>query len=186
MYTIYATFSEMMRCTVKTQPMNVNDIAQLARELVRILNEKQLKIAVAESLTGGLITAAITGVSGASKVFEGGLCSYSERVKATFFHVGPQLKKAGTAVDCKVALGMAEGVKKLMDSGIAIATTGLAGPEGDDIHPVGTVFIAATGPEGCQVKEFHFTGLDREGVRNEAVKAALQMALDVANGRTTK
>lgn len=121
------------------------DINELPGLLVEELRGKKLKIATAESCTGGLISKMITDVSGASAVFDCGVCSYANEIKEKVLGVNAQDIKAFGAVSKEVAMQMAEGVRKLSGADIGISTTGIAGPTGgSELKPVGTVFIGVS------------------------------------------
>lgn len=113
--------------------------------LVETLKEKGLKIATAESCTGGLISKMITDVSGASAVFDCGVCSYANEIKEKVLSVREEDLNTKGAVSKEVAMQMAEGVRKLSGADIGISTTGIAGPAGGtDLKPVGTVYIGVS------------------------------------------
>lgn len=124
--------------------LNSNNICieALPEMLVNTLKEKELKIATAESCTGGLISKMITDVSGASSVFDCGVCSYANNIKEKVLGVSPADLEAKGAVSEEVAKQMAKGVRDLSGADIGISTTGIAGPTGGtDLKPVGTVYI---------------------------------------------
>ncbi|MBQ8794803.1 MAG: CinA family protein [Clostridia bacterium] len=113
--------------------------------LVKTLGEKKLKIATAESCTGGLISKMITDVSGASEVFDCGVCSYANEIKAKVLGVREEDLREFGAVSKEVAMQMAQGVRELSGADIGISTTGIAGPTGgSEEKPVGTVFIGVS------------------------------------------
>lgn len=117
-------------------------IESLPEMLVDALKEKGLKIATAESCTGGLISKMITDVSGASSVFDCGVCSYANNIKAKVLGVSAEDLAEKGAVSAEVAMQMAKGVMKLSGADIGISTTGIAGPTGGSPEkPVGTVYI---------------------------------------------
>lgn len=110
--------------------------------LVKTLSEKKKKIATAESCTGGMLSQLITNVSGASGVFECGICSYSNRVKIQVLGVNPKTIERYTEVSTQTAEEMARGVLEISEADIAVSTTGIAGPTGGtEENPVGTVCI---------------------------------------------
>ena len=120
----------------------IEDLPQL---LIKELSDKGLKIASAESCTGGLISKMITDVSGASAVFDCGVCSYANNIKEKVLGVSAEDLNTKGAVSEEVAKQMAEGVRKLAGADIGISTTGIAGPTGGtDLKPVGTVFIGVS------------------------------------------
>lgn len=115
---------------------------ELAEVLVKKLLEKELKIATAESCTGGLISQMITSVSGASGVFDCGVCSYANSIKEKLLGVKKETLKAKGAVSPETAMEMAKGILRLSGADIGISVTGVAGPTGGTKEkPVGTVYI---------------------------------------------
>lgn len=154
--------------------------ALLAARLVSVLSKKGLKVATAESCTGGMISAAVTSVSGASAVFDGGLCSYSNEVKARLLTVPEGTLSTVGAVSAATAAAMAKGALSLFSADVALSVTGIAGPGGGSAEkPVGTVYIAAATKYHCVVMHHRFSG-DRETVRAKAAVAALTLALETA------
>ena len=134
-------------------------------------------LATAESLTGGGIGAALTAVPGSSAVYKGGIVSYTNEVKMNILGVTPTLLDIHGAVSAPVAEEMAAGVRRLLNSDIAVSVTGLAGPAGDEFsHPVGTVFIGYQDSSHTIVEHHRFEG-DREEIRSQTIQAALQLIL---------
>ena len=142
-----------------------------AREIVKALTERGETLAVAESLTGGLLSDAIVQVPGASRVFMGGIVAYDEGRKVTLLGVRQETLDQYTAVSRQTALEMARGARQRLQTDWALSTTGYAGPDGDD---VGLVYVACAGPKGETARECRFTG-DRGEIRNQAVQAALHL-----------
>lgn len=135
-------------------------------------------MATAESLTGGGIGAAITAVSGASKVYAGGIISYTNEVKHALLGVPQEYLDQLGAVSGPVAKAMAEGARKALKADVAVSVTGLAGPDGDEFgHSVGTVFIGYADGKTALSREYHFPG-DREAVRSQTILAALDLVLE--------
>lgn len=136
-------------------------------------------LATAESLTGGGIGAALTAVPGASAVYLGGVISYCDRIKHEILGVPEEILETRGAVSSQTAAEMVCGVRKLLKADAALSVTGLAGPGGDEFgHPVGTVFIGYEDEGGCVVREYHFSG-SREDVREQTIRAALMLALEM-------
>lgn len=149
---------------------------KLCSDLLKVLEGKTL--VTAESLTGGGIGAAITAVPGASKVFKGGVISYTDEVKRQVLGVSQADLDAFGAVSAPVARAMAAGARKLLQADVAISVTGLAGPDGDEFgHPVGTVYIGYADDKTVTAGEYHFSG-DREAVRSQTIEVALNMILE--------
>ncbi len=148
---------------------------KLSCEVISALQGKTL--ATAESCTGGGIGAALTAVPGSSKVYKGGIISYTNDVKIKQLGVDPDILKSDGAVSERVAEAMAVGARKFLNADIAVSVTGLAGPEGDEFgNPVGTVFIGYSDKNISRTEHFCFEG-DRETIRMQAVTAALRIIL---------
>jgi nicotinamide-nucleotide amidase len=146
--------------------------ASLAARVLALLRERGQTLAVAESLTGGLVAAELTSVPGASRSFRGSVTAYATDVKASVLGVEPGLLTARGAVDPDVAEQMAEGVRSVLSADYGIATTGVAGPEPQDGKPVGTVYVAVAGTRGSAVVSPALSG-DRAGIRQATVEAVL-------------
>lgn len=155
----------------------------LEERIGRILKEKSLKIAVAESCTGGLIANRITNVQGASEYFEMGFVTYSNDAKELFLFVPEEMIAMAGAVSYEVAQLMAQGVREVTDVGVALSVTGIAGPGGGTPEkPVGTVYIGLASKEGVFVRKFLFSG-DRIEIKQQTSEEALKMVLDALEGR---
>ncbi len=140
----------------------------------KLLQAAGLTVAVAESCTGGLIGSLITDVAGSSEYFLGGVVAYSNDVKKALLGVGEQTLASKGAVSPETALEMAQGIRKLLNSDIGLATTGIAGPTGAvPGKPVGTVYVGLATASFSAVKRFFFPGLGRLSVKNLAAKSAL-------------
>ena len=150
----------------------------LASEVIKLLHGKTL--VTAESCTGGMIGAALTGISGASEVYKGGVISYTNAVKQNVLGVSKDTLQQYGAVSAETAREMACGARKLLKADYGVSVTGLAGPGGDTFgNKVGTVFIGFESANVSVVKKHLFSG-DREEVRKQAVFAALQLILENA------
>lgn len=135
-------------------------------------------LATAESCTGGGIGAAITAVPGSSEVYKGGIISYTNWVKNRMLGVDQNLLNRFGAVSAPVAESMAQGVRAVLETDVAVSVTGLAGPGGDEFgNPVGLVFIGYSDKNQTLSKKFLFPG-DRETVRQSAVTEALKLVLE--------
>jgi nicotinamide-nucleotide amidase len=163
-----------------------------AADVVRLLRVRGESVAVAESLTGGLVAAEITGVPGASKAFRGSVTAYATDLKHELLGVDATLLARHGAVDPQVAGQMAAGVRKALGADWGIATTGVAGPEPQDGKPVGTVFVAVDGPfvadpdsaGGGKVEGLRLNG-DRAEIRRESVRSVLALLLKELAGEQT-
>lgn len=130
-----------------TAPADTDSAPAVAAWLVEELAGRGETVAVAESLTGGLVAGSLTDVPGSSRAFRGGVVAYATDVKHEVLDVpGPLLDERG-AVDPEVARRMAQGVRLVMRADWGIATTGVAGPDPQDGKPVGLVYVAVAGPE---------------------------------------
>ena len=139
------------------------------------LRDSTLTLSVAESCSGGLISKRLTDIPGSSGYFLLGVVTYSNKTKEKVLGVPKELLEQYGAVSSEVAAAMAEGVRALSGSDLAIATTGIAGPDGGTAEkPVGTVLIAITGPGGSEAFQYCFQG-DRGMVREATAEAALEL-----------
>jgi nicotinamide-nucleotide amidase len=146
-----------------------------AGEVVRRLAERGQTLAVAESLTGGLLAATVVDVPGASAVFRGGLVVYATDLKASLAGVPRSLLAERGPVDPQVALALAAGARDRCAADWGLGTTGVAGPDPQDGVAVGTVYVACAGPDGAaQVRTLRLAG-DRAAVRRDSVTAALDL-----------
>jgi len=150
-------------------------------KLGKILREKQLKIAAAESLTGGLFCKRITDIPGSSKYFLGGIISYSYFAKEHILKVPHNIIDKFGAVSKETALSMAENAKLLFNSDIAISFTGVAGPEKQENKDVGTVFIGIIINNMKEVEEKYFQG-SRSEIREEAVNFGIKKIIKLLGG----
>jgi PncC family amidohydrolase len=153
----------------------------IEKQTVELLKSKKLKLATAESCTGGLISKRITDVSGSSEVFEGGVVCYSNRFKEKVLGVSPETLKKYGAVSRETAREMVKGVLSLTKADIAVAVTGIAGPSSDDTNkPVGLVYIAVSDGKSTIVKKLlnNFTGDVRKQNRSISADTALEMIME--------
>ena len=151
------------------------DIAEITGTL---LMEKNLTLAVAESCTGGLLGGKITSVSGSSAWFAGGVIAYSNSVKVDLLGVHSSLILEHGAVSKEVAMAMAEGVVRATGADVGVAVTGVAGPDGSEEKPPGTVCLGVRTHAGSQWKLLDLGG-DRKSVRDAAVDGALEFLADI-------
>ncbi|WP_028046985.1 CinA family protein [Cellulomonas sp. URHE0023] len=151
---------------------------EVAPELLAALRWRGWTVAVAESLTGGLVCADLVAVPGASASLRGGIVAYATDLKGTLLDVDTDLLAAHGAVDPVVAQEMADGVRLRLGADVGLATTGVAGPDPQDGRPPGTVHVAVATPAGVTARSLHLDG-DRPAVRAGAVDAVLQLALEV-------
>jgi nicotinamide-nucleotide amidase len=151
------------------------DGRELPEVVADLLRSRGLTLALAESCTGGLLSARLTDVPGASRFLERAYVTYSNRAKAELLGVEAALLDSVGAVSAEVAAAMAAGVRRAAGSAIGVGITGIAGPDGGSPEkPVGLVFLALDGAAGTRVRQAHFPG-GRERVRYQASQAALEM-----------
>jgi PncC family amidohydrolase len=155
-------------------------LAAAAERLADLCQRTGLRVAVAESCTGGLLGHAITMVPGASTYFVGGVIAYADEVKEALLGVPASLVEAHGAVSAQVARAMAEGARSRLGADVAVAVTGIAGPGGGTAaKPVGLTYVAVAGPGGAEVRRHQWTG-DRDANKRASVLAALELLLEVA------
>lgn len=155
------------------------EILSLSENAVTLLKQKGLTVSSAESCTGGLLSAYITAVSGASSVFEMGVASYSCRIKHKALGVKEKTLEAHGAVSAETAAEMAEGILKVSDADIGLSVTGVAGPDASEGHMPGLVYTAAATADGTTVKELNIKPLGRNYVREIAVCELLKLLIKI-------
>ena len=156
-------------------------LKQKAEKAVNGLIDKNLKIATAESCTGGLISSLITSVSGASAVFGLGICSYSPTAKHEILKVSQSTLNAFGTVSEQTAKEMAENVRKIANADIGISVTGVAGPNMSENKPVGLVYIALSDHNKTTVKELNIKPKSRDFVRNSAAEEIFDLIINYLN-----
>ena len=143
-----------------------------------MLTVRRETVGAAESLTGGLVSAALTDAPGASQVFRGGLVVYATDLKQSLAGVSPDVLQAHGAVSAITAEELARGAQGRTGATYGVATTGVAGPQEQEGQPVGTVHVAVAGPRGVVSRSLRFAG-GRAEVRGRAVAAALELLCTV-------
>ena len=147
----------------------------IEKEIMDEFKKRGLSVSTAESCTGGLVSHRITNVSGSSDYYKGGVIAYANEVKEKVLHVAEKTLEEKGAVSAECALEMAEGVRKLLDTDIGIAITGIAGPTGGTPDkPVGLVYIALATKGYVYHEKYIFHG-DRGENKHEAADAALEI-----------
>lgn len=151
------------------------DVNSLEEVCLELLKQQNLTLGTAESCTGGLIAKRFTDLPGASAAFRGGVVSYTNDVKAEVLGVPHELLEQFGAVSRQVAQAMAERARIVLGCDIAVAATGVAGPDPDDRgNPVGLVYVAMASREGCAVRELH-GGTGRDRIRTGAANLAFDL-----------
>ena len=161
----------------------MDDTRDLATRLIGELTRRGLTIAVAESLTGGLLVAELIAVPGASAVVRGGVVAYATELKTSLLGVDADLLAARSPIDPEVARQMAEGVRRRLGhdgapADIGLATTGVAGPDTQDGHPVGEVWIGVAVADSVTAHGLRLGG-DRASIRSATVSESLARVLDL-------
>jgi nicotinamide-nucleotide amidase len=142
--------------------------------IIKTLRERNETVATAESLTGGLVCATLTGVPGSSAVVRGGLVVYATQLKATLAGVNPHALEKHGAVHPLIAEELAGGARRTCLATWGIGLTGVAGPDPQDGVEPGTVHIGLAGPTGASLRKLEAAG-DRHEIRSAAVRAALDL-----------
>ncbi len=147
-----------------------------------LLSARGLKLAVAESCTGGLVAHRLTNVPGSSAYFIGGVVAYAYEAKAALLHVSWDTLRAHGAVSRETVIEMARGVRTILGADISISVSGIAGPGGGlPDKPVGTTWIGLSANDGDWARKFTWQ-FDREGNKASSAEAALQFVLDYLDG----
>ena len=148
----------------------------LNQKIVSLLKKKKLKLAVAESCTGGMLSSAITSVSGSSKVFTMGLVTYSNQAKTSILKIPNQIIKKNGAVSVQCCLAMVNNLSKISKARICISITGIAGPKGGSKQkPVGLVYIGVKFGKKVVVNKCNFKNNGRTFIQRQTVKKALNL-----------
>jgi nicotinamide-nucleotide amidase len=149
---------------------------ELATEIIGLLTQGGRTVAAAESLTGGLVAAALTDVPGSSNAFRGGIVAYATELKTQLLGVDSRTLGEYGPVYAPVAVAMADGVRARLGATVGVATTGVAGPGPQDGHPAGTVHIAVSLADDTVVRTMALAG-DRDEVRRLTVERVLGLLL---------
>ena len=148
-------------------------------DVLDLLKARRLSLAVAEGDTGGVLLASLTAEPGSSAVVVGGVVAYADALKTALLEVPPQVLREHGAVSAAAAQAMAVGVRRLAQTDLGLATTGIAGPGGaTPTKPVGLVFVAVATAGGASVREHRWTG-DRAANRQSSADAALALLREV-------
>tara|TARA_B100002051_G_scaffold263825_1_gene287917 strand:- start:2 stop:475 length:474 start_codon:yes stop_codon:yes gene_type:complete len=155
-------------------------LKKLSQKVVKLLKKKKLKISVAESCTGGILSSTITSVSGSSKVFTMGLVTYSNQSKNRILKVPKQIIKKYGAVSIQCCFSMVNNLSKISKSNFAVSITGIAGPSGGTKQkPVGLVYIGIKRANKVKINRYLFKNKGRSNIQKAAVKKSLELILTV-------
>ena len=155
---------------------------KLSRKLLKSCLTKDIKITTAESCTGGLLSANITGIAGSSAVFSYGIICYSNKSKRKFLNVADRTLKSYGAVSFETVKEMLAGLSKQADSKtLTIAISGVAGPSGSESKPVGLVFIGVkiSSNDTEVITEHNFGNIERKKIQQKSVHEALKIGLNI-------
>ena len=146
------------------------------KKIVSLLKKKKFKLAIAESCTGGMLSSAITSVSGSSKVFTMGLVTYSNQAKISILKISNQIIKKNGAVSVQCCLAMVNNLSKISKAKICISITGIAGPKGGSKQkPIGLVYIGVKIGKKIVVNKCNFKNNGRTFIQRQTVKKALNL-----------
>ena len=150
----------------------------LKKKIVSLLKSKKLKLAIAESCTGGMLSSAITSVSGSSKVFNLGLVAYSNESKIKVLKVSKNIIRKYGSVSEQVCLAMVKNLNKISKTNISVSITGIAGPSGGtETKPVGLVYVGIKKGNRVEVKKYLFKNKGRAFIQKAAVDKSLGLIL---------
>ena len=150
------------------------------KNLVKILTKKKLKIAFAESCTGGMLASEITSISGASKVFALGLVTYSNQAKISVLKINKDIIQKYGAVSPECCKSMVKNLAKISKSQINVSITGIAGPNGGTkSKPIGLVYIGIKMGKKFIIKENRFKSKNRKSIQALTVKEAIKLVLKI-------
>ena len=150
----------------------------LAKKIVKILTKKKLTISFAESCTGGMVSSAITAISGSSKVFTLGLVVYSNKSKINVLKIPKNIIKKYGTVSSPVCIAMVKNISKISKTNISLAVTGIAGPKGStEKKPVGLVYISIKRGNKIKVKKYLFKNRQRIYIQKTTVNKSLDLIL---------
>ena len=154
---------------------------KISQKVVKLLSKKRLKISLAESCTGGLLSSSITSISGSSKVFTLGLVTYSNQAKINILKVPKKIIMKQGAVSYETCLSMVKNLNRISKTNISVSITGVAGPKGGTKQkPVGLVFIGIKKGNKTLVKKFLFKNKKRNLIQRATVNKALNLVLTFA------
>ena len=150
----------------------------LNKKIISLLKRKKMKLAIAESCTGGMLSSAITSVSGSSKVFTMGLVTYANQAKTSLLKIPQKIIKKYGAVSVQCCLAMVNNLSKISKSKVCVSITGIAGPKGGSKHkPVGLVFIGIRVGKKAIVNKCNFRNKGRSYIQKQTVKKSLNLLL---------
>jgi PncC family amidohydrolase len=166
-------------------PPSDEELLDLARRVAAVCRERAVRLGAAESCTGGLVGHLITEVPGSSDYFSGALVTYANDVKVALADVPEPVLAAHGAVSAQVAKAMADGTRQRLKVDVAVAVTGVAGPDGgSESKPVGLTYVAVADADGDAVRRFVWDS-DRTGNKRLSAAAALELVIDRLSGEAS-
>ena len=148
----------------------------LNKKIISLIKRKRMKLSIAESCTGGMLSSAITSVSGSSKIFTMGLVTYSNQAKTSILKVPKKIIKKYGAVSVQCCLAMVNNLSKISKSKICVSITGIAGPKGGSKQkPVGLVYIGIKVGKKIVINKFNFKNKGRTYIQRQTVKKSLNL-----------
>jgi len=151
----------------------------LNQKIVSLLKKKKLKLAIAESCTGGMLSSTITSVSGSSKVFTMGLITYSNQSKINLLKVPKRIIQKYGAVSTQCCLSMTNNLSKISKAEVCVSITGIAGPKGGSkLKPVGLVYIGIKDGKKTLINKYNFKNRGRNFIQKQAVKKTIRLLQD--------
>ncbi len=156
----------------------------LNKKLILLIKRKKMKLAIAESCTGGMLSSAITSVSGSSKVFVMGLVTYSNQAKTSILKVPQKIIKKYGSVSVQCCLAMLNNLSKISKSKVCVSITGIAGPKGGSKQkPVGLVYIGIRVGKKVIVNKCNFKNKGRTNIQKQTVKKSLHLLLNLISSK---
>tara|TARA_B100000035_G_scaffold305171_1_gene305700 strand:- start:622 stop:1095 length:474 start_codon:yes stop_codon:yes gene_type:complete len=150
----------------------------LNTKIISLLKRKKLKLAIAESCTGGLLSNTITSVNGASKVFTMGLVTYSNQAKTKILKIPTKIIKKYGAVSVQCCLAMVNNLSKISKAKVCVSVTGIAGPKGGSRHkPIGLVYIGIRIGGKVKINKYNFKNNGRIYIQKQTVKKSLKLLI---------
>ena len=156
----------------------------LNKKIISLIKRKRMKLAIAESCTGGMLSSAITSESGSSKVFTMGLVTYSNQAKTSLLKISPKIIKKYGAVSVQCCLAMVNNLSKISKSKVCVSITGIAGPKGGSKQkPVGLVYIGIRVGKKVVLNKCNFKNKGRAYIQRQTVKKSLHLLLNLISSK---
>ncbi len=152
----------------------------ISKKIILLLKKKKMKLAIAESCTGGMLSSAITSVSGSSKVFTMGLVTYSNKAKTSMLKIPQKVISKYGAVSAQCCLAMVNNLSKISKSKVCVSITGIAGPKGGSKQkPVGLVYIGIKIGNKVAINKYNFKNKGRIFIQKQSVKRSLNLLINL-------